>query len=358
VITDLDIRIVKYPLTFRQPARTSRDVLSEKPTWFVVAKNRAGQTGIGECSLIPGLSPEHPVRAARALAELAAGNALDPNKMTAQYPAVKFAAEMALLDLLGGGRRTLFEGDFSEGKAAMPINGLVWMDEFDAMTGQVESLVERGFSTIKIKVGQHDFDRECAFLETVRSIAPASDFTLRLDANGAFHTETHGQVIEKLHRLARFDVHSLEQPIKPGKWDRMAAITQDSPVPIALDEELIGINDSKVREGMLAWIKPAFIVLKPSLLGGFSESGDWVDSARAAGIGWWATSALESNIGLNAIAQWTDDALLDVASADRLPQGLGTGGLFTNNISSPLAVENGELRIDLERSWDLDSLAS
>jgi L-alanine-DL-glutamate epimerase-like enolase superfamily enzyme len=325
VITDLDIRIVKHPLTFRQPARTSRDVLSEKPTWFVVAKNRAGKMGIGECSLIPGLSPEHPVRAARALAELAAGNALDPNKMTAQYPAVKFAAEMALLDLLGGGRRTLFEGDFSEGKAAMPINGLVWMDEF---------------------------------LETGRRIAPASDFTLRLDANGAFDTETHGQVIEKLHRLARFEVHSLEQPIKPGKWDRMAAITQDSPVPIALDEELIGISDSKVREGMLAWIKPAFIVLKPSLLGGFSESGDWVDSARAAGIGWWATSALESNIGLNAIAQWTDDALLDVASADRLPQGLGTGGLFTNNISSPLAVENGELRIDLERSWDLDSLAS
>lgn len=342
-------------MTFRVPARTSRDVLSEKPTWFILARNKKGDVGIGECSLIPGLSPEHPIRAKKALAALAASRALDPNKMTAQYPAVKFAAEMALLDLLGGGSRTLFKGDFSEG-GSMPINGLVWMDDFDAMSKQVERLVDGGFKTIKIKVGQHDFQRELEFLRTVRSLAPARDVTLRLDANGAFDADSHAQLIEKLEQLAQFDIHSLEQPIRPGKWDRMAAIVQGSPIPIALDEELIGINDSKIREGMLAWIKPAFVVLKPSLLGGFAESGDWVDSARSAGIGWWATSALESNIGLNAIAQWTDDVLMDVPVEDRLPQGLGTGGLFTNNIPAPLSIQNGALHCDPSGAWRLEQL--
>ncbi|MDG2426305.1 MAG: o-succinylbenzoate synthase [Flavobacteriales bacterium] len=356
MIKDLDIQVIKHPLTFRNPAQTSRDVLLEKPTWFVVAQNAQGCVGIGECSLIPGLSPEHPLRAQRALNELASGNTLDPNKMTAQYPAVKFAAEMALVDLLGGGDRTLFPSPFTAGEA-LPINGLVWMDDFSAMLAQVESLLDQGFKTIKVKVGQHDFKGECEFLEAVRKLAPSSQFSLRLDANGAFDGDSFGAISKKLDRLSDFSPHSLEQPIRPGQWDRLAQICSSSPIPIALDEELIGVNDSKIRQGLLAWIKPAYIVLKPSLLGGFAESGDWIDCAREANVGWWITSALESNIGLNAIAQWTADALIDTPPEDRLPQGLGTGGLFTNNIPSPLCIADGTLRLlDNPQAWDTNTI--
>ena len=364
-MTGFDIRIVERTLQFKQPAGTSRGVLLEKPSFFVVAQDNEedGRMGIGECSLIPGLSPESAPRARMELKKLAASGTLDPKSMSLQYPAVRFAAETALIDLLNEGDRTLFPGPFTEGRPA-PINGLIWMGDPAGMVDQAAALLERGFDTLKLKVGALDFEQELECLQAIRSIAPAEKVTLRLDANGGLDDGNVAVTLRKLERLAAFNIHSMEQPVKPGQWKKMQSICADSAIPIALDEELIGVHDTTLRRNMLHVIQPAFVILKPSLIGGFVEANHWIYLAAEVGAKWWATSALESNIGLNAIAQWAADATLE--DPDPIPQGLGTGSLFTDNVPSPLVVEDGTLRIDTagleDRShangWDLTSLLS
>lgn len=361
----LDLQIVERSLQFKKPAGTSRGALTEKPSFYVVARDleEDGRVGIGECSLIPGLSPESAPRAKMELKKLAASGSLDPKTMSLQYPAVKFAAEMALIDLLNEGTRTLFPGPFTEGKSA-PINGLIWMGETDDMLSQAASLLERGFDTLKMKVGALDFDRECECLAAIREIAPSKEVTLRLDANGGLDDDNPKVTLAKLERLAAYDIHSMEQPIRAGQWKKMETICKASPIPIALDEELIGISDTALRRNMLHLIQPAYVILKPSLLGGFVEANHWMDLAAEVGAKWWATSALESNIGLNAISQWAADAIAE--EKNPMPQGLGTGSLFTNNIPSPLVVANGTIRMDqpeaqangLLQEWDLSELLS
>lgn len=364
-MTGLDIRIVERSLHFKTPAGTSRGTLTEKPSFYVIARDleEDGRIGIGECSLISGLSPESAPRARMELKKLAASGTLDPKSMSLQYPAVRFAAETALIDLLNDGDRTLFEGPFTQGRP-VPINGLIWMGEPDDMVAQAASLLERGFDTLKLKVGALDFERELECLTAIRSIAPANKVTLRLDANGGLDDADTSVTLGKLERLAAFDIHSMEQPIRPGQWKKMQAICAGSPIPIALDEELIGVHDTDLRRNLLHITKPDYIILKPSLIGGLVEANHWIDLAAEVGAKWWATSALESNIGLNAIAQWAADAIAEEAAP--MPQGLGTGSLFTNNIPSPLVVANGTLRIDRPeaqangtlRTWDLSDLLS
>lgn len=340
----LHISVVDHPLLFSQPARTSRDVLQEKPTWFLVARHPDGRVGVGECSLIPGLSPEHPLRAVRALEQVARSGALDVDGVPENLPAVRFAVETALIDLLVPERWMLFPSGFSEGEEGLKINGLVWMNGVEAMWEAAQRLVGEGFQTLKFKVGAQRWEEELALLRQVRSSFP--EVVVRVDANGAFSALERSVTLDRLGALADLGLHSIEQPIRPGHWGDMAFLCQHSPLPIALDEELIGVTSRPVQEAMLRAIQPAFVVLKPSLLGGLREANGWIDVAQAAGAGWWATSALESNVGLNAIAQWTADALLEVPAGERLPQGLGTGGLFTNNVPLPLRVEGGQLYRD------------
>jgi o-succinylbenzoate synthase len=347
----LDISIVERSLQFKTPAGTSRGALTEKPSFYVVARDleEDGRLGIGECSLIPGLSPESAPRARMELKRLAASGSLNPKAMSLQYPAVKFAAETALIDLLNEGTRTLFPGPFTEGQPT-PINGLIWMGDPEDMVAQAASLLDRGFDTLKMKVGALDFERECECIAAIRSLAPADRIVLRLDANGGLDDADPNVTLKKLERLSAFDIHSMEQPIRAGQWKKMAAICKDSPIPVALDEELIGISDTTLRRNMLHVIQPDYVILKPSLLGGFVESNHWMDLAKEVGANWWATSALESNIGLNAIAQWASDAVAEEKAP--MPQGLGTGSLFTNNLSSPLVVERGTIRMNMSAETD------
>jgi L-alanine-DL-glutamate epimerase-like enolase superfamily enzyme len=347
----LAIEVLEHPLTFAQPARTSRDTLTSKPTYLLRARHPDGRSGVGECSLIPGLSPEHPLRAARALAAVAASGTLDVDAVPEHLPAVRFAVETALIDLLTPGAMRLLDTPFARGEEGIGINGLVWMSDLEAMHNAADGLVERGFTALKFKVGALPFDDELALLRGVRAEHPA--VTVRVDANGAFTTLAPADRLARLEALADLGLHSIEQPIRPGHWADLAELCRRSPLPIALDEELIGLTSRDVRRAMLHTVRPAFVVLKPSLIGGLREANDWIDLAAEVGAGWWATSALESNVGLNAIAQWTADALLDVPEAARLPQGLGTGGLFTNNFTAPLTVREGSLWTEPAGAWML-----
>lgn len=347
----LILDVLEHPLMFAQPARTSRDTLTTKPTFLLRARHPDGRTGVGECSLIPGLSPEHPVRAARALAAVAASGTLDVDAVPEHLPAVRFAVETALIDLLTPGPMRLLDSPFARGEEGIGINGLVWMSDLAAMHNAADELIAKGFTTLKFKVGALPFDEELTLLRSVRAEHP--EVTVRVDANGAFTGLAPVDRLARLEALADAGIHSIEQPIRPGHWTELAELCRESPLPIALDEELIGLTSRDVRRAMLHTVRPAFLVLKPSLIGGLREANAWIDLAAEVEAGWWATSALESNVGLNAIAQWTADALLDVPEGERLPQGLGTGGLFTNNISAPLTVREGALWTDAAGAWML-----
>lgn len=357
----ISARLVYHPLHFRFEAGTSRGVLRDKPTWYLLLSNGSA-TGIGECSLIPGLSIETPDSAEAELnrlvsrlngleldlpeqADLPAIASIVDGFVTQELPAIRFALETALLDLSNGGRRQLFPNAFADGKQALPINGLIWMNQPDHMLQQVQDKVAGGYTCIKLKIGAHNWDEERALLQRIRDTY-GPGLTLRVDANGAFSPQ---QAEAVLQQLADLQVHSIEQPIKAGQPDVIAALCAGTPTPIALDEELIGVAPAD-RQGLLAQIKPQYIILKPSLHGGLTGAAHWIALAEAAGIGWWMTSALESNVGLNAIAQFT--AQYPVT----LPQGLGTGQLFTNNIESPLAAAAGYLSNQKERPWQLHDL--
>jgi len=342
----------RYVLHFREPAGTSRGVLHHKTSYFVRVEDDGmpGLTGIGECSILPGLSPDDrdglEACLERSCIELATKGP-EAIESLSEWPAVRFAFEMALHDLDNGGQRILFPTTFTADSRGIPINGLIWMNTPEHMLEQVEKKIKDGFRVIKMKIGAISFEQELAVLKHIRKHYPAGEIELRLDANGAF---LPGEALEKLEKLSVYDIHSIEQPIQAGQIDVMADLCRKSPIPIALDEELIGISTKAEKQGLIEKIRPQYLILKPSLLGGFAASAEWLDIAGAHGAGWWVTSALESNIGLSAIAQWT------AGLGNRMPQGLGTGSLYTNNIPSPLRIMNGCLHFDHTQGWDLDGL--
>lgn len=343
----MTITFQPYQLAFKKPARTSRAEMKYKYGYFVTLEDN-GTKGIGECSYIEGLSIDNLALYGNKLATITTrANDLTPileNELV-DFPSIKFGLETALLDLKNGGNKILFPSEFTAGRAQIPINGLVWMGSADAMRAEIIQKLEDGFSCIKLKVGAIDFKEECKLLELIRNDFSKEKIEIRLDANGSFKKE---EAIQKLTTLARFDIHSIEQPIATKQWELMREICTANIINIALDEELIGISSKEKKQQLLETIRPPYIILKPSLLGGFKACDEWIELAEAMSIKWWATSALESNIGLNAIAQWV------FSKQKNTTQGLGTGGLYTNNIDSPLYIQNGHLGYGTTHHWQLN----
>ncbi|RFS18490.1 o-succinylbenzoate synthase [Emticicia sp. C21] len=352
----------KHLLKFKFEAGTSRGVYTEKETFILHISDTANPTvfGLGEIAPLAGLSIDYVPDFEQVLNNVCdTFNSLDLevfpwnlNIILSQliddaFPSVKFGFETALLDVMNGGKRIIFENDFIDGRKTIPINGLVWMGSKEFMVNQVEEKLEAGFNTLKLKIGAINFQDELSILASIRERFSPEQISLRVDANGAFAVEEAGQ---KLAALSTYQLHSIEQPIKAYQTEAMASLSEKSPVPIALDEELIGVSDYVQKMQLLKKIKPQYIILKPTLLGGLQHCREWIEIATRLQIGWWITSALESNIGLNAIAQFTAEY------KNPLPQGLGTGGLYHNNIDGPLTVENGSLRYDIKKAWDLSIL--
>ncbi len=345
----LSALIKPYTLHFKFAAGTSRGVMHEKEGYFLILENN-GYTGIGECSTLPGLSID-PVKGyieklQEVCNQLSNGDKIRDIDLK-DFPSIAFGLETALLDLENRGTKKLFAGTFADGVEGIPINGLVWMGDKVFMEKQIREKIASGYRCIKLKIGALDFETELEILSNIRKNYAPQELEIRLDANGAFNPS---EALEKLTRLAEYSIHSIEQPIKAGQWDQMASLCEKSPIRIALDEELIGIKNIQEKEGLLIAIKPSYIILKPSLLGGFAKSLEWMDVAKKSKVDWWVTSALESNIGLNAIAQWTSSLQTS------LPQGLGTGQLYLNNIISPLAIENARLWYKPEIGWNLNPI--
>ena len=328
----LKLQILPRILHFKQPAGTSRGIYTTRKVWYVVMTDTdSGRSGIGECAPLPDLScdavPEYEERLAEACRDYETAGSCNIEWLD-NYPSILFGLETAERHLKKGSLQ-LEDTPFSRGEAGIPINGLVWMGKAEEMLDRIEEKLQAGFRCIKVKIGAIDFRSEIALLEHIRQRFSPETIELRVDANGGF---TPKDAPEKLQILSSYSIHSIEQPIKAGQWQEMAALCNTSPLPIALDEELIGINTGKEKMELLDTIKPAYIILKPSLHGGIRGSEEWIGLAEERGIGWWITSALESNVGLNAIAQWC------ASLGTELPQGLGTGMLFTDNINYPLSI--------------------
>lgn len=343
------ITFKKHVLQFKSPVGTSRGMLRRKTSYYLLVSDTENPdiTGVGECSTIKGLSPDPWDAYEKTLEAVCHGP--EPPEYWLQaglddFPSIRFGLETALLDWQKGGQHLLFPSEFTAGKEGIPINGLIWMGDSDFMKKQIREKIEAGFGCIKLKIGAIDFEKELELLRMIRQEFNEKELELRVDANGAFAQE---EALVKLNRLSEFGIHSIEQPIRQKQWEVMAQLCEKSPVPIALDEELIGLKASEDIQKMLETIHPQYLVLKPSLLGGFSRSREFIYTAEQAGADWWVTSALEGNIGLNAIAQWT--FLLE----NPMPQGLGTGQLFTNNIPSPLYIDKAQLFFNKENVWDL-----
>ena len=354
----MKVSIEKILLNFKTPSGTSRGILKNKPSWILTISDENGMSGRGELSVIPGLSPDFKdennyLQSVDLLVEFIQNeikindlNSLktkefsENNKLFYRkfqdFPSLIFAFETAALDYLNGGKDLIYKNDFSSGLSQIPINGLVWMGDEVFMEEQIYAKIHAGFSTIKIKIGALDFKKELALIEKIRSQFNADKVTIRVDANGAF---SYNNIEEILQVLKSLDVHSIEQPIKSGQFEKLADLCRKNILPIALDEELIGISIREKRIALLDFVAPQFIVLKPSLHGGFYGCHEWIELAEERGIKWWITSALESSIGLNAIAQFTGNY------SNNLPQGLGTGALYTNNFPSNLVIKNGYLKM-------------
>ncbi len=342
----------KRTLIFKQPAGTSRGVLTKKDVFYLTLFDKKDWVlkGIGEIAPIPNLSPDAVPELQEKINELVqkinGGENVSPEELV-DFPAIRFGYETALKGLDTGSPVLLYPSDFTSGERGIPINGLIWMGTKDFMLRQVEEKLAAGFTCLKFKIGAIDFDSELDVLHSVRERFPREQLEIRVDANGAFSSEN---VLSVLEKLSSFHLHSIEQPIKAGQMKEMKKLCKKTPLPIALDEELIGVSNYSDKQKLLDDIHPQYIILKPTLLGGIKASEEWISLAEGRGIGWWVTSALESNIGLNAIAQWT--ATLGTSNF----QGLGTGALFTNNIESPLYVSEGFIRYNSQKSWDLDSI--
>ncbi len=339
----------KYNLEFKQASGTSRGVLKTKETWFLILE-KDGKKGFGECGLFRGLSSDDREDYERKLKWTCDNIDLGLDSLISElieFPSIQFGLEMAFKSFESSDRFELFPSDFTKNNKSIPINGLIWMGSKEFMNDQIKTKLSEGFDCIKMKIGAIDFETELDLLKSIRNKFSSETIELRVDANGAFKP---AEALEKLKRLSDYDLHSIEQPIRQGQWQEMAKLCELTPLPIALDEELIGIVDDQTKSSMLNEIRPQYIILKPTLVGGFKGSESWIDCAEQQHIGWWITSALESNIGLNAIAQWT------YTLQSKRPQGLGTGGLFTNNFDSPLVVKNGTLRYENNLNWDMNNL--
>ena len=337
----------RHLLKFKIPSGTSRGVLNDKESWFIIITS-GDNYGIGECSLIKGLSPDPDANFELKLKDICNKIHLGFANLSLElksYPAILFGLETAFRSFESKDPFVFSKSKFTKGEDSLSINGLIWMGEKSFMKRQINEKIQSGFNCIKIKVGALNFNLECEILKSIRSEYSESDIELRLDANGSFSL---GSAIEKLKKLSAFKIHSIEQPISVKKWQEMAFLCDKSPIPIALDEELIGISDFNEQKKMLIEINPAYIILKPSLIGGLEKADDWIKLASSLNIQWWSTSALESNIGLNAISQWVFN------KRPFLRQGLGTGMLFTNNIESPYFIENGFLKYNSDAAWNSD----
>lgn len=342
-------RWIEHTLTPRFELGTSKGMINARTVWYLIAwdTDRPHIRGIGEAALFPGHSREFPADVRTKLLELCADTTDWEQRLRTDLvavPSVRFAVEQCLRDLAVSGTKQLFPSPFTLGRQAIPINGLVWMGDKATMKQRIREQIEKGFTTVKMKIGAIGIDDELDLLRAVRQEFGPGDITLRVDANGAFSARDAMAVLE---RLAALQVHSIEQPVAPGLYEVMAELCEHSPVPIALDEDLIGQNHADAKRDLLDNVRPRFIVIKPSLVGGWAATQEWIDLAKARNIGWWITSALESSIGLNAIAQWTATLGVDLA------QGLGTGSVYGDNIPSPLLAERGELRYRPEVAWDL-----
>ena len=331
--------IEERTLLFKQPAGTSRGVYTTRKSWFVYLSD-GQREGVGECAPLPDLScdarPDYAEVLDNFCQSLCETGEIDYEAMRT-YPSMLFGLETAVMDLKSKKQGILFDTAFSRGEVGIPINGLVWMGNYDEMLQRMEEKLEKGFRCVKLKIGAIDFDQELDLVKRIRNRFSFHEVELRLDANGAFPYE---EALYKLELLSQYAIHSIEQPIRQGQWAYMAELCRESPLPIALDEELIGVNDPEMKHHMLNIIKPRYIILKPSLHGGMQGCREWIDTAREMGIGSWITSALESNIGLNAIAQFASDVYGDNI---QMPQGLGTGQLFTDNIPMPLEIRGDKL---------------
>ena len=359
----LTIDYLTYTLHFRFEAGTSRGTLTEKTSYIIrlFDDENPAVVGYGECGPLKGLSyddrPDFEDTLDQYCQEF---NALDLQLFTwnlpivlnqlisPRFPSILFGFETAMLDFLGGGRRIIQPSDFTTGQRALPINGLIWMGTPAFMRHQIEEKLASGYTTLKLKIGALDFEQECDLLAMIRERFTADQITLRVDANGAFKPD---DAMAKLERLATYALHSIEQPIRAGQTDLLADLCQHSPLPIALDEELIGHMEYVNKFKLLKKIQPQFVVLKPTLLGGLRHCDEWIEVAGRLNIGLWITSALESNIGLNTIAQYT------AQFKHLLPQGLGTGQLYHNNVDSPLFIQSGSLHYDPARPWNIGLLS-
>jgi o-succinylbenzoate synthase len=337
----LQTKIHKHTLIFKQASGTSRGVLHTKNSWIIELFDDANPTviGKGEASIIENLSPDWNANYENQLQEICKNvneHIASNFSKIHDFPSIRFALESALLDLKNGGKEIYFPSEFTEGKKSISINGLIWMGSKEFMEQQIREKIEAGYSCIKLKIGAIDFETELDLLKSIRAKFSKTEIELRVDANGAFSLE---DAPKKLDLLSKFDLHSIEQPIKQGQFDAMKKLCASTPLPIALDEELIGVNLLDKKSELLSFIKPQYIILKPSLVGGFQSSDEWISIAEKNKIAWWITSALESNIGLNAIAQYT------FTKNNPMPQGLGTGQLYTNNFPSGLTIEKGRLSL-------------
>ena len=334
-----------YILNFKQASGTSRGILKTKETWFIKLE-KDGNLGIGECGLFRGLScddvPNYEAILKWTCLNIHLGLDILLEELQ-KFPSIQFGLETAFKSLESKDSFNLFPSNFTDGTDAIPINGLIWMGSEAFMKQQIKEKLESGFSCIKMKIGAIDFQTEIGLLKSIRKEFSSNDIELRVDANGAFNPN---DALDKLKILSELHIHSIEQPIKQGQIQEMANLCEKTPLPIALDEELIGVFSKEKKEALLQTIKPQYIILKPSLVGGFKGSKEWINWSEKQQIGWWITSALESNIGLNAIAQFT------YGLQSNMPQGLGTGSLYTNNFESPLVVQNGMIMYKKDKNWE------
>ncbi len=343
----IQAKFFKHQLIFKQAAGTSRGVMHTKDSWFIQLY-QGEKMGIGECGYLEGLSIDDYGSIESTLQWLCDHINFEKEVLfdkIKDYPAIIFALEQAFLSLAGDHPFELFPSDFTKNQAPITINGLVWMGDYASMKKQIAEKINQNFSCIKLKIGAIDFEKELDLLKHIRQDFSEKDIEIRVDANGAFSPK---DALEKLKRLSAYNLHSIEQPIKPKQLEWMAQLGEQSPIPIALDEELFGVVSKKEKLQLLQTIQPAYIILKPSLLGGIAHCNTWIDLADQNHIKWWMTSALESNIGLNAISQYT------FTLGNVMPQGLGTGSLYTNNFESPLVIDNGRLIYANDKTWKID----
>jgi o-succinylbenzoate synthase len=337
----------KYILNFKNPSGTSRGILTQKETWFLVLE-KDGKKGIGECGILRGLScddrPDYEAKLQWVCDHISLGEN-ELWELLIEFPSIQFGLEMAFQSLASEKPFLLFPSAFTLGQKSIPINGLIWMGDAQFMKQQIDDKLQQGFSCIKLKIGSIDFDQELGLLDFIRQNFSPNQIEIRVDANGAFN---ENEALYKINKLSGYQLHSIEQPIAKNHTDTMSYLCKNSKIDIALDEELIGVFSLQEKEALLLKIRPQYIILKPSFVGGFRGANQWISLAEKYNIGWWITSALESNIGLNAIAQFT------FLKQNLMPQGLGTGGLFTNNFDCPLEVKNGQLWYNPNSNWNVN----